>query len=61
MTILYLSTLSYFSNFMGTSFFRLMSLCGESVILTVLLLIFILTREEREKIKSIICNKFKSL
>ena len=61
MTILYLSTLSYFSNFMETSFFRLMSLCGESVILTVLLLIFILTREEREKIKSIICNKFKSL
>lgn len=61
MTILYLTTLSYFSNFMETSFFRLMSLCGESVILTVFLLIFILTREEREKIKSIICNKFKSL
>lgn len=61
MTILYLTTLSYFSNFMETSFFRLMSLCGESVILTVFLLIFVLTRKEREKIKSIICNKFKSL
>lgn len=61
MTILYLTTLSYFSNFMETSFFRLMSLCGESVILTVPLLIFVLTRKEREKIKSIICNKFKSL
>lgn len=61
MTILYLTTLSYFSNFMETSFFRLMSLCGESVILTVFLLIFVSTRKEREKIKSIICNKFKSL
>lgn len=61
MTILYLTTLSYFSNFMETSFFRLMSLCGVSVILTVFLLIFVSTRKEREKIKSIICNKFKSL
>ena len=60
MTILYLSTLSYFSNFMEMSFFRLISLCGESVILTALLLVFTLTREERGKMKSIICNKIKS-
>lgn len=57
-TILYLAILSYSSKFMEMSFFRLMSLSGESVILSVLLLMFTLTKEEKEKIKSIMRRKF---
>lgn len=53
-TILYLSILSYSSEFMEISFSRLITLCGESVALAVLLLMLTLTNEEKEKIKAVI-------
>lgn len=57
MTLLYLGVLFLSSDWLEMSFVRLCFLCFESILIAVLLLLFILSKKEKEMVKKILINK----
>lgn len=56
-TLFYLGILFFSAGYMEMSFVRLVVLCTESALISALLLLLVLTKEEKGKIKMIISNR----
>ena len=56
-TLFYLGILFFSAGYMEMSFVRLVVLCTESALISALLLLLVLTKEEKSKIKMIISNR----